>query len=310
MDCALPSRQPAAARPDLRRRVHGPAALRRRFPARGRPRHPRRQRDDDPARRGQHDRGRRPPDGRDGGPPRRARDLPAGHPARRRRRGRGVGQIPPPRARHALTLGPGDTVGEALSLLPKRAHGAVVVVDDDTGRSAWSPTRTARGSTASPSCTEVMSRDPLTLPVDVDPREGLRAAPGRAPPARPGRRRRGRLVGILTRTGALRATLYTPALDARGRLRVAAAVGINGDVAAQGGRAARGRRRPARASTPRTATRTRCSRRLRAVRALDPGGAGGRGQRRVGRGRAGPRRGRRRHRQGRRRARARCARPG
>lgn len=43
----------------------------------------------------------------------------------------------------------------------------------------------------------------------------------------------GRLVGILTRTGALRATLYQPALDAQGRLRIAAAVGVNGDVAAK-----------------------------------------------------------------------------
>jgi IMP dehydrogenase len=33
--------------------------------------------------------------------------------------------------------------------------------------------------------------------------------------------------------GALRATLYTPALDSKGRLRIAAAVGINGDVAAK-----------------------------------------------------------------------------
>src|SRR5690606_3776411 len=41
----------------------------------------------------------------------------------------------------------------------------------------------------------------------------------------------GRLAGILTRKSALRATLYTPATDDRGRLRIAAAVGINGDVA-------------------------------------------------------------------------------
>jgi len=41
----------------------------------------------------------------------------------------------------------------------------------------------------------------------------------------------GRCVGILTRTGALRATLYEPAVDARGRLRIGAALGINGDVA-------------------------------------------------------------------------------
>jgi IMP dehydrogenase len=41
----------------------------------------------------------------------------------------------------------------------------------------------------------------------------------------------GTLVGVLTRKGALRSTLYRPALDGSGRLRVGAAVGINGDVA-------------------------------------------------------------------------------
>jgi len=40
-----------------------------------------------------------------------------------------------------------------------------------------------------------------------------------------------RLVGILTRTGALRATLYQPAVDDTGRLRIAAASGVTGDVA-------------------------------------------------------------------------------
>nr|WP_305069454.1 GuaB1 family IMP dehydrogenase-related protein [Micromonospora sp. WP24] len=40
----------------------------------------------------------------------------------------------------------------------------------------------------------------------------------------------GRLVGVLTRKGARRATLYRPAVDEQGRLRIAAAVGINGDV--------------------------------------------------------------------------------
>jgi IMP dehydrogenase len=41
----------------------------------------------------------------------------------------------------------------------------------------------------------------------------------------------GAVVGTLSRTSALRSTLYKPALDAGGRLRVAAALGINGDVA-------------------------------------------------------------------------------
>jgi IMP dehydrogenase len=38
-------------------------------------------------------------------------------------------------------------------------------------------------------------------------------------------------VGILTRTAALRATLYAPAVDSARRLRIGAAIGVNGDVA-------------------------------------------------------------------------------
>jgi IMP dehydrogenase len=43
----------------------------------------------------------------------------------------------------------------------------------------------------------------------------------------------GTLAGVLTRTGAIRAGIYAPATDDRGRLRIGAAVGINGDVGAK-----------------------------------------------------------------------------
>src|SRR4051794_4803060 len=43
----------------------------------------------------------------------------------------------------------------------------------------------------------------------------------------------GRVVGALSRTSAIRLATYRPAVDADGRLRVAAAVGINGDPAAK-----------------------------------------------------------------------------
>ena len=66
----------------------------------------------------------------------------------------------------------------------------------------------------------------------------------------------GRCVGILTRTGALRATVYVPAADAGGRLRIAAAMGINGDVAGRPGCCSM-RAPTCWWSTPRTATRTR-----------------------------------------------------
>ena len=44
---------------------------------------------------------------------------------------------------------------------------------------------------------------------------------------------RGEIRGTISLRNAVRSTIYAPALDAAGRLRVAAAVGINGDVAAK-----------------------------------------------------------------------------
>jgi IMP dehydrogenase len=129
----------------------------------------------------------------------------------------------------AITLAPGQTVGDALSLLPKRAHRAAFVVED--GRPV--------GVVTSEDCAEVdrftqvrhvMSPDPLTLPDSLAPRaayDRLEQARRRLAPVVDAD---GRLVGILTRTAALRSTLYDPALDDSGRLRVAAAVGVNGDV--------------------------------------------------------------------------------
>ncbi|WP_022884340.1 GuaB1 family IMP dehydrogenase-related protein [Glaciibacter superstes] len=43
----------------------------------------------------------------------------------------------------------------------------------------------------------------------------------------------GQVAGTLSRRSALRSTLYDAALDAHGRLRVAAAIGVNGDVASK-----------------------------------------------------------------------------
>jgi IMP dehydrogenase len=130
----------------------------------------------------------------------------------------------------AIALAPGETVGDALYLLPKRAHGAVVVVD--AGRPVGVVTEAdCLGVDRFTQLHRVMSTDLLTLPSGVDPREAFdRLHEGRHRLA-PVLDVNGELVGILTRTAALRATLYRPAADAAGRLRVGAAIGVNGDVA-------------------------------------------------------------------------------
>jgi len=133
-----------------------------------------------------------------------------------------------------LVLGPGDAVADALNLLPKRAHGAVVVVDED-GRPI--------GTVDEAACTgvdrftrlgDVLDASPLTLSVDSPPRavfEALGSPSLGSHRVVLGLDAEGRLAGLLTALGALRAEVYSPTLDANGRLRTAAAVGINGDVA-------------------------------------------------------------------------------
>jgi IMP dehydrogenase len=130
----------------------------------------------------------------------------------------------------AITLVPTDTVADALALLHKRAHGAAVVLDaDDVPVGIVTPadlddvdrfTQVGR----------VMTHDPSTLPDTVDPRAAfdlLHEANRRLAPVVDAD---GRLVGVVTRRGALRSALYAPAVDTDGRLRVGAAVGISGDT--------------------------------------------------------------------------------
>jgi IMP dehydrogenase len=128
-----------------------------------------------------------------------------------------------------ITLGPGDTTGEALGLLPKRAHGAVVVIED--GQPVGVVTETdCNGVDRFTQLRQVMSAEPLTLPAGIDPQRAFTLLHDGRHRLAPVVDKAGRCVGILTRTGALRATLYQPATDPRGRLRIGAAVGVNGDV--------------------------------------------------------------------------------
>ncbi|MFC7449954.1 GuaB1 family IMP dehydrogenase-related protein [Rhodococcus daqingensis] len=131
-----------------------------------------------------------------------------------------------------VTLGPEDSVSDAIALLPKRAHGALVVVENDrpigvvTEAACADVDRFAR-------LRAVAITDFVTAPVTASPREVFELLESKHDPIAVIVNEDGTLAGVLTRTGAIRAGIYEPALDANGKLRVAAAVGINGDVAAK-----------------------------------------------------------------------------
>jgi len=130
-----------------------------------------------------------------------------------------------------IQLRPDQTVAEALSLIPKRSHRAAVVVDDQ---------QRPVGVVLEDDCVEVdrfaqahqvMRPVEVLVEADTEPRKAFDALDEARAMLAVGVDSDGRLVGVLTRTGALRATLYQPAVDDAGSLRIAAAVGVNGDVA-------------------------------------------------------------------------------
>ena len=131
-----------------------------------------------------------------------------------------------------IELRPDQTVAEALALIPKRAHRAAVVVQDGRPVGVVSEADCAEVDRFAQVAT-VMNPRVVTVSAATDPREVYDAIERAKAPLAVAVDDAGELVGVLTRLGALRATLYRPALDAAGGLRIAAAVGVNGDVAAR-----------------------------------------------------------------------------
>ena len=136
-----------------------------------------------------------------------------------------------------VTVKPHHTCGYALGLLPKRSHGAAVVVDPETnvpvGLVDESDVTDVDRFTQ---VREVMSTKLLTIAEGTDPREAFDTLKAEHRELAPVVDAEGRLVGLLTRKSAVRSTIYRPAVDASGSLRIGAAIGMNGDPA---GRAAR-----------------------------------------------------------------------
>ena len=114
-----------------------------------------------------------------------------------------------------ITLKPHETVSDALALLPKRAHLAAVVVDGGVPVGIITEADCV-GVDRFTQVGQVMTTEMVTLDDSVDARTAfdvLSASRHRLAPVVDGS---GELVGLLTRTGALRSTIYPPALDHRG----------------------------------------------------------------------------------------------
>jgi IMP dehydrogenase len=143
-----------------------------------------------------------------------------------------------PRYDTPLAVSPRATLRDVQGIIRKRAHDMVVVVDDERrplgivthadlrDRDQYSPV----GSFMQPRI--------VTIPVGTPNRDAFLKLEDERVKSAPVVDGAGRLVGVLTRDDAVRLELLSPALDGRGELMVAAAVGISADAAAHASRLA------------------------------------------------------------------------
>lgn len=130
-----------------------------------------------------------------------------------------------------ITLRATNTVGDALGLIHKRAHGAVFVVDDEGRPEGIFTEHDAAGFDRFTQLKNVMSRELVVVESGIEPVAMYERLGDARVNVAPVVDTDGRLIGCATRKGALRSTIYRPAVDRDGRLLIAAAVGINGDPA-------------------------------------------------------------------------------
>ncbi len=132
-------------------------------------------------------------------------------------------------------VAPDNTAGEAMALIPKRSHGAAVVLDEDRRPLGLVTRGDLDGIDRFVQVREAMVPvGELTLvSADASPTEVFDALANRRQKIAIATDADGVLAGVLTPKGAMRAVLYPPALDPAGRLRVGTAVGISGDAEAR-----------------------------------------------------------------------------
>lgn len=140
------------------------------------------------------------------------------------------------KSRHAIidtpiTMRVDGTVGEALSLIYKRSHGAVIVVDDEGRPAGIFKEKDAAGFDRFTQIRNVMSTEMFTLKESLSAQQMFECLTEARLSVAPVIDNEGRLVGVITKNGALRSTIYKPALDKNAQLLISAAVGVNAEPA-------------------------------------------------------------------------------
>ncbi len=132
-----------------------------------------------------------------------------------------------PRYDTPLAVSPRATLRDVQGIIRKRAHGLVVVVDDERRPLGIITHADLRDRDQYSPAASLMSSRLVTVRAGTPNREAFLLMEEQRVKAVPVLDAEGRLQGVLTRDDAVRLELLRPSLDGRGELMVAAAVGIS-----------------------------------------------------------------------------------
>jgi IMP dehydrogenase len=130
-----------------------------------------------------------------------------------------------------LVLTGNDAVADAINLFGKRAHGAIVTVDEHNRPTGIVHEADCAGVDRFARLSEIADTSMVTCQLKTPAREVFQRLHDSGSKLALGVDSDGRLLGVMTSLGAVRSEIYQPALDPHGKLRIAAAIGVNGDVA-------------------------------------------------------------------------------
>lgn len=132
-----------------------------------------------------------------------------------------------PRYDTPLAVTPRATLRDVLGIIRKRSHDLVIVVDEERRPLGVVTHAALRDRDQYTPVSQLMSQRIVALPVGIANRDAFLQMEEARVKAAPVLDAEGRLVGVLTRDDAVRLELLRPSLDPKGKLMVAAAVGIS-----------------------------------------------------------------------------------
>lgn len=124
-----------------------------------------------------------------------------------------------------------ECIQTGLNLIHKRAHGAIIVVDKNNKPVGVFTEKDAEGKDRFAALRDVMSRSIIAADENITPREAFDKLNSEHIPILPIIKNGGELLGIITPQGAVRSTIYKPALNSKKEFLTAVAMGISNGTA-------------------------------------------------------------------------------